>query len=227
MAKSWVKGTFIKRLNRFSAQVIIEGANDIETVHVANTARLKELLVPEASVRLTLEAGAHRKTAYTLRQVKFDTTWVSIDSNQPNHLVKSWIESGEWPIGFQGPVVSEYTWGNSRFDLYLPKDNRLIEVKGVTLIKGEWAMFPDAPTVRGTKHVRELINFCATGGKAAIVFVCQRSDAHQFKPYAENDPEFARALNEAAAMGVAIHVLRCKIDRDRVDFDGELPYVLT
>lgn len=227
--KKWVTGVFHKRLNRFSAQVCIENAAELTIVHVANTARLKELLVPDASVLLTHEPKESRKTEYTLRKVAMADIWVSIDSNEPNKLVRDWLEQGQWRIpGISWPVVvaSEVKWGHSRFDLSLPESGMLIEVKGVSLIKEGFAMFPDAPTTRGVKHLNELSRYVEEGGRAAIVFVCQRGDAQRFKPHGENDPEFASALRRASGAGVEIYVLKCLVTETGGEFTGEIPWSL-
>lgn len=232
----WVMGRFCRRLNRFSAEVIIDdheaipnGPEAISLVHVANTARLKELLLPGARVRLTRESGEKRKTAYTLRQVEKGQVWVSIDSGRPNQLIRQWLETGLWlPKGIEGPQVvkSEVTWGHSRFDLMLAASQMMIEVKGVSLIKDDWAMFPDAPTERGAKHLRELAEYVGQGGRAAVVFLCQRQDAQRFKPYRENDPDFAAALVSAHQQGVEIYVLRCDLLDGDEAYSGELPWDL-
>lgn len=239
--RQWVEGIFVKRLNRFSAlvQVLGEAGDGGQTqscsqevlVHVANTARLKELLLVGAPIRLTVESGEKRKTPYTLRQVAYGDTWVSIDSNRPNQLVKDWLEAGLWsPRGSQplgvGSVRSEVTWGDSRFDLRLEPEAHLIEVKGVTLLKEGWGMFPDAPTSRGTKHVTALMHYVQAGGSASVVFVCQRGDIQRFRPYSDNDPDFAKALREAHAAGVGIYVLRCRFEGEAEVYDGEVPWQL-
>lgn len=227
--RHWVEGNFCRRLNRFSAEVIIDGMSGVQCVHVANTARLKELLLPGVRVRLTHEQGEKRKTAFTLRQVQHDAIWVSIDSGRPNQLVRQWLEQGQWqPKDISpGPVVrSEVVWGHSRFDLMLEASRMLIEVKGVTLIKEGWAMFPDAPTERGAKHLRELAAYVHQGGRAAVVFVCQREDVNQFKPYRKNDPEFANALVSAWEQGVEIYVLRCAFVDGEEQFAGTVPWQL-
>ncbi len=226
----WVEAQFLKRLNRFSAEVLITGSLAPVVVHVANTARLKELLIPGVAVLLTHEPKESRKTQHTLRRVAMGNIWVSIDSNAPNRSLRHWLEKGDWrmPGIDENPVVkSEVIWGQSRFDLMLPEHNLMIEVKGVTLVRQGWAMFPDAPTTRGTKHVNELRDFASKGGRAAIVFICQRQDVERFKPYAENDPEFSKALIAANAAGVEIYVLRTRVTLQGDVFDGEIPWSLT
>jgi len=223
--KNWVQALFIRRLNRFSAEVLLN--NQVVLVHVANTARMKELLTPHVLVMLTQEDNTKRKTQFTLRKVFYDGIWVSIDSIRPNSLVKEWLKSGVVAFeGSSGLSKSEVGYGHSRFDLYLQDINMLIEIKGVTLVREGIAMFPDAPTLRGKKHLEELCEFVKHGNRAAVVFVVQREDATTFKPNWAMDLGFCHALVEAQSCGVEIRVFLTQVCEQDDMFLREIPYIL-
>ena len=189
-----IPGIFVRRLNRFTAEAMIDGQS--EKVHEKNTGRLRELLLPEAKVMLQKSDNPGRKTAYDLISVyKPGLEWVNIDSLVPNALVKQYLETRGYDL-----VKAEYTYGKSRFDFYMEKDGEkyLTEVKGCTLaadLNGrKIGLFPDAPTERGVKHLNELAEAAKAGYHCSISFVIQMNGIRQVLPNDETPPEFGRAL---------------------------------
>jgi len=200
-----VEGSFVRRLNRFVAEVEIEGRR--EMVHVKNTGRLKELLVPGARAFLETSGREARRYKHSLIAVEKDGMIVNIDSQAPNAIVHEAMLAGLLQeLGPIHAVQREVTWGNSRFDLYYEGDGRsgYMEVKGVTLLEDGIAMFPDAPTIRGRKHVLELAGAVREGNEGVVLFLVQMKGARCFAPHASMDPPFAEALREAAAAGVRV-----------------------
>lgn len=212
-----VKGIFISRPNRFVAQVLIDG--DEETVHVKNTGRCKELLIPGAEVILARSGNPTRKTGYDLIAVyKKSLGWVNIDSQAPNVLVKEWLESGRSIFKDISLMKPECKFGNSRVDFYLECGSRkiFIEVKGCTLeIEGN-GYFPDAPTERGVKHLRELAEAAKEGYECYIAFVIAMPKVTEVYPNMDTHPEFGAALEEAKAAGVNVLYLPCEVEPDRI-----------
>lgn len=210
--KNIKKGIFKSRPNRFIAIVNIEG-ND-ETVHVKTTGRCKELLIPGSQVILSQSDNTSRKTKYDLIAVyKQGLGLVNIDSQAPNQVVKEWLLAQNF-----GKVHPEYKFGNSRLDFYLEKDDRkiLMEVKGCTLEIDGIGYFPDAPTERGTKHLRELTKAVLEGYECYIMFVIQMQKVTEVHPNAGTDPIFAKALDEAKTAGVNVICLQCIVTKDEL-----------
>ena len=208
-----ISGTFIERLNRFVARVDLHGHP--ETVHVKNTGRLKELLVPGAEVFLTDPGTPGRKTQYDLVAVrKGNGILYNIDSQAPNTVVKEWL-------GHQAfdKVIPEYTFGSSRIDFYMEKGQQkyLMEVKGCTLEIDGIGYFPDAPTDRGVKHLYELIRASKEGWIAIAAFVIQMDGVFEVRPNTSTHPAFAEALSEAVAAGVQVLMLPCHVEPDRLE----------
>ena len=209
--------TFIDRPNRFIANVRI---NDItETVHVKNTGRCKELLIPGAEIYLTEPGTKGRKTCYDLIAVrKKNGMLINIDSQAPNKVVAEWLETQGFSI-----IIPEYSYGNSRIDFYMENncsdgktEKYLLEVKGCTLERDGIGFFPDAPTERGTKHLRELIKAVEEGYKAYASFVIQMDNITDVRPNTETDPEFAAAYEDAKRLGVNFLFLPCHVEPDRL-----------
>lgn len=206
------EGIFINRVNRFIAQVIIDGVE--ETVHVKNTGRCKELLVPGATVILQHSDNPKRRTAYSVIAVYKGKRLINMDSQVTPPVVLEGLEKGivgEFP-GARN-IRKEVTFGNSRFDLYFEQGQKagFIEVKGVTLETDGVVMFPDAPTVRGTKHVREMITAVEQGYLGCIFFLIQMKGVDYFRPNQVMDPPFAAALHEATSRGVTILAYDCLV----------------
>ena len=184
-----------------------------ETVHVKNTGRCKELLLPDATVYLEKSDNPNRKTLYDLVAVDTDIGIINIDSQAPNAVVKEWLQTKDY-----SKVVPEYKYGNSRIDFYMEKgdDRYLMEVKGCTLIEDGIGYFPDAPTERGVKHLRELTGAVKQGYKARIAFVIQVNGVSQVRPNVKTHPEFGVALNEAIEAGVEVLYLKCNVTEDEI-----------
>lgn len=214
--------SFLYRVNRFIAKCSLEGVEI--TVHVKNTGRLRELLVPGARCWLEKSGNPARKTAYDLVAVEKDGRIVNIDSQAPNLIAREWVQSGGW--GEVSAVQSEYTHGDSRFDLTcLHGETRvLIEVKGVTLFDTDGtAIFPDAPTSRGAKHLHGLIQAKQSGMEAGIIFVIMKEDAAALIPNDLTDPAFSAALREAAASGVRLTAVCCRVTADGAEVVRTVP----
>lgn len=208
-----VEGVFIDRPNRFIAHVDIDGV--INTVHVKNTGRCKELLLPKTPVRLEVSDNPNRKTLYDLVAVyKKNFGWINMDSQAPNKVVKEWLEKQDYDY-----IKPEYKYGDSRIDFYMKKEDQeyLMEVKGCTLEIDGIGYFPDAPTTRGVKHLRELIKAKKAGYECAVAFVIQMEGVKEVRPNIDTHPEFGVALQEAKEAGVKILYLTCKVGRDNLE----------
>lgn len=219
------QAVFVRRLNRFVAEVQLDGK--IIRCHVKNTGRLKELFVPGARCVLAMAENPARSTSCDLVGVYRGDVYVNVDSQAPNAAAWEWVLSGGLGAGVT-QLKREYVWGNSRFDLYCERgqERMLIEVKGVTLKIGDQARFPDAPTTRGVKHVRELIRAKEEGFRCAVLFVVQMGDVTSFAPNDDTHPEFGAALRDAAAAGVEIHAAVCENAPDEMEIAREIDVVL-
>ncbi len=215
--KNTVCGKFIDRPNRFIAHVDVNG--NVETVHVKNTGRCKELLASGAEVVLAVSDNPKRKTKYDLISVyKNGTGWINIDSQAPNTVVKEWLKSA--PKQFQGITLlkPEQAYGSSRVDFYLECDSRriFIEVKGCTLEIDKVGYFPDAPTERGVKHLRELTKAVQEGYECYIAFVIAIPKVTKTLPNMATHSEFGEALEAAEKAGVKILYLSCDVKPDEL-----------
>jgi len=204
------RATFIKRPNRFIADVDIDGSKEI--VHVKNTGRCKELLVPGCEIWLTAPGTPDRKTKYDLVTVRNDNGILfNIDSQAPNKVVKEWLETQGYDR-----VIPEYTYGDSRIDFYMERSSEqfLMEVKGCTLEVDGIGYFPDAPTERGVKNIRELIKAKKAGYHAMLAFVIQMDGVTEVRANIEMHPEFGEALDDARKAGVEVLFLTCHVKPD-------------
>lgn len=202
------KALFISRPNRFIAEVEIDGKP--ETVHVKNTGRCKELLLPGCEVWLTAPGTPNRKTKYDLVAVrKSNGMLINMDSQAPNKVVKEWLAKQNYD-----KIVPEYTYGASRIDFYMErgKERYLMEVKGCTLEVDGVGYFPDAPTERGIKHLRELMKAVEDGYHAIILFVIQMDEVREVRANVATHPEFGIALEEAKKAGVEVKFLTCHVE---------------
>ena len=215
------KARFVKRLNRFVAHINVDG--NIHVCHVKNTGRLKELLTEGAEVFVQHHHDEKRKTNYSLIAVKKDSEVVNIDSQAPNKVFYEWVKDGSL-LGKPDLVKPETVFGNSRFDCYIEKDLRkiFVEVKGVTLEREGVALFPDAPTERGVKHLHELCECVKNGYEAYIVFVIQMKGVHTFSPNKQMHKEFADALAECERNGVKIVAVDCIVTPDSLEIDRQI-----
>lgn len=218
-------GTFVERPNRFIAYVNIAGRK--ETVHVKNTGRCRELLIPGATVYVQESDNPNRKTKWDLIGVKKGNRMINMDSQITNAVVKEWIEKGNL---FANPslIKPETTYGQSRFDLYVEEGERkaFIEVKGVTLEEDGIVRFPDAPTERGVKHVEELCHAVSEGYEAYVIFVIQRDKVSYFTPNERTHKAFGDALRKAKKAGVHILAYDCKVKKDSISLYKEVPVIL-
>lgn len=223
--KSCQKATFLSRPNRFIAYVEIDGKTEI--AHVKNTGRCKELLMEGCEVILEVSSNPARKTKYDLIAVYKGKELINMDSQAPNRAVEEWLKEGGL---FSSPkkVKAESVFGNSRFDFYVETENgaHFIEVKGVTLEKDGKVYFPDAPTLRGTKHIKELIEAKKAGYGAWIVFVVQMQNATAFYPNFATDPAFAKALQQAQSEGVKIFAYTTKVTENSIVIDRPIDVVI-
>ena len=206
----YVKGIFKNRPNRFIAEVEVDG--NLEIAHVPNTGRCRELLVEDAVVWLKPSDNPNRKTKFSLHFVENKGVLVSLYSQQANSIVYDAITNGKIKeLAGYNHHQREKTVDNSRIDIYLSneKEECYVEVKGVTLIVDGEARFPDAPTERGAKHLKELIKLKNDGNRCAVFFLIQHPIGKFFRPNWENDPVFSQTLNDAYDAGVEILVYRC------------------
>ncbi len=202
---------------------------EIETVHVKNTGRCKELLVPNAKVYLFVSDNPNRKTKYDLIAVEKVTDrgdiLVNMDSQVPNDVVNEWLHKNEL-FSENSFIKREVKFGNSRFDFYVEDGERriFIEVKGVTLENDGVVSFPDAPTERGVKHINELISCIEQGFEAYIIFVVQMKGVYKFEPNETHHKEFADMLKLAREKGVKVLVYDCIVTPDSIEIDGKIEY---
>ncbi|HOF86709.1 MAG TPA: DNA/RNA nuclease SfsA [Armatimonadota bacterium] len=209
--------TFLHKPNRFVA--VVEMAGETVTAHVPTSSRMRELLTPGAAVWLAPMAGARRKTAWSLVLARDGETLVSVDALAPNRLLARALAAGAVPE-FAGWALArrEAFFGRSRFDFLLARGERRgwVEAKSVTLVEDGTALFPDAPTARGARHLEELIAARRDGCRAAALFIIQRADAARFAPHRALDPAFAAALARARAAGVEVYAYRCAVTQDGI-----------
>ena len=217
---------FLRRVNRFIAVCLVDGIET--TVHVKNTGRLGELLLPGTPAWLEKSGSPHRKTAFDLVAVEKDGCIVNIDSQIANAVAREWLLSGDWGEDLTS-IRSEVPHGDSRFDLgYLHDGVRgLIEVKSVTLFdESGMAVFPDAPTSRGAKHLAGLTDAVRSGMEAGVCFVIMKEDAIGLRPNSATDPAFAAALRQAREAGVRIECCVCRVTADSCTITGTVPISL-
>lgn len=218
-----VEATFKSRPNRFIAYCEIDGKEVI--AHVKNTGRCKELLVPGATVYLSHHNNPKRKTAYSLISVVKNNRLINMDSQVPNKVCIEALKSGKLQLpGIDSPIQvikNEYTYGNSRFDIYIEAGNTkaLIEVKGVTLEEHNRVRFPDAPTQRGVKHIKELAEAVKQGYKAYIIFVIQMKDVSYFQPNDLTHKAFGEALRVATECGVIPLAYDCEVTTTSIELN--------
>lgn len=243
------RARFLARPNRFIARVELDGRE--ETVHVKNTGRCKELLLPGCTVYVEGSANPARRTKYDLVAVEKlrpgrPPLLINMDAQAPNRVFGEWMEAGLGAaLGLPKPDLlrPETTWGNSRFDFYwelsgegaenqtdvsceTPPRRGFVEVKGCTLEEDGLALFPDAPTLRGVKHLRELAACRAAGYEAAVCFVIQMAGMRAFSPNDRTHPEFGAALREAASAGVRVLAVACAVAPDSLIMTRPVPVEL-
>lgn len=221
--KNTLPAVFLSRPNRFTAVCSVNGREQI--CHVKNTGRCRELLTESASVILQKSENPLRKTAYDLISVYKGDMLVNMDSQAPN---KVFAENIPRFFGKDAVFKPEFKYGDSRIDFFISSagEKFLAEVKGVTLEKDGTALFPDAPTERGVKHVNELIKAVKEGFKAYIVFVVQMMPISHFSPNTETQPEFHEALKRAQKAGVKLIAFQCRVMENSLEYHSQVPVVL-
>jgi sugar fermentation stimulation protein A len=226
-------GRFVKRLNRFVCLIDLEGEGTV-SVHVPSSGRMTELLVPGAEVVIEpFPQSSAYKTRGRLAKVLYEDgdsrCWVSVDSHLPNRLFSRAVKEGALAeFTSYTSLQPEVTLGSSRLDFLLesPEGKAFVEVKSVTLVEKGTALFPDAPTSRGTRHIGELIESLQEGFQAFLVFVIQREDASVFSPNHRMDPAFGQVLEEAAEAGVEILAYDCEVTPRKVALRKAVPVAL-
>ena len=225
-----VKATFIKRPNRFISHCLVDGKEVI--AHVKNTGRCGELLIEGVTVYLEHAPSPTRKTDYSLIAVEKGDRLINMDSQAPNKVAYEGITSGAITLpGVKGEwtyMKQEFKYENSRFDLYMETnlgEKILLEVKGVTLEMDDVVMFPDAPTTRGDKHVKELVEAKRTGYLTYVLFVVQMKGVSYFTPNDERDPKLAKSLRLAKEAGVEILAYDCVVKPDGLSVKDEVEVV--
>ena len=218
------EGIFRSRPNRFIAMVEVDGVEKV--CHVKNTGRCRELLTDGARVILSHADNSARKTEYDLIAVYKGEKLINIDSQAPNTVLGEWLKAGG--IGGLTLIKPERFYKNSRFDFYVEsgEEKMYIEVKGVTLEDNGEARFPDAPTSRGAKHLRELTDAVENGYRACVFFVVQMMECKHFTPNDGTDPQFAAALRAAAKSGVSVRALNCEVAENGLKIHGDIPVIL-
>lgn len=219
-----IQGIFRKRPNRFIAHIEINGTTEV--CHVKNTGRCRELL-PEGRVVYCAEClSPTRKTRYDLIAVQKGNRIINMDSQAPNAAVYEWLKQGG--LGYAEDIKPETTFGDSRFDFSFKKDGKLcfLEVKGVTLENNGVCAFPDAPTERGAKHLKELSRLAKEGYETYAMFVIQMEQVKYLHPNDKTDPEFGKALRKATEAGVKIIAYDCKVTPDSMIIHNPVPIKL-
>ncbi len=223
-----IEGRFVRRDNRFRVSVEVHG--ELAAAHLPNSGRLTELLTPGRRCWLAAFDSPNRKTRFDMVLVAYAGVLVSVDARRPNDLLAEALADGCLePFSEYTSFEREVRRGESRLDFRLIGDDGTgwLEAKSVTLVEKGVARFPDAPTLRGARHVRELTEIARGGEQAAVVFVVQRPDARRFAPHAEADPVFALALREAARAGVGVYAWSCRVSEQAIAIDRKLPVELT
>ena len=216
-----VPGVFLSRPNRFIAHVEIQGQTQV--VHVKNTGRCRELLIPGTQVWCQQTDNPARKTKFDLIAVRKGERLINMDSQAPNMAAREWLAAGG--LGAVDNLRPETVHRDSRFDFSFTKNGTTcyLEVKGVTLEKDGVCAFPDAPTTRGAKHLRGLAEAARQGCGAYVLFVIQMENVRSLHPNDRTDPDFGAALREAAAQGVQVLAVQCRVSEDTMEICGEVP----
>ena len=212
-----------RRANRFAIEAVASDGR-VRRLHLPNSGRMEELLVPGAEGLADLRPGLGRRTEGTLLLVRHRGLWVGVDAHLPNHLFARAARTLE-PFAAYPSVAREVAVAGERIDFVLtgPAGEFLVEVKSCNRVDDGVARFPDAPTARGTRHLELLVRQRAAGRRAAVVWVVQRADAERLRPFAEADPAFARAARAAARAGVELYAYRCRVEPTAVVLAEAIP----
>lgn len=224
--KDLVHGRLIKRYKRFLADVELDDGT-VATAHCTNSGSMKTCLEEGAEVYLTPVDDPNRRTRYTWEMIRINGDWVGINTNHPNRLAYDAIRKGEVErLNGYDRVQREVTWQDSRFDVYAENEQEkcFVEVKNVTMKDGRYALFPDAVTKRGKKHLNTLVKAREAGYRAMMLYVIQRMDVDTFAPAWSVDPEYARTLRDACQKGVEVIPLQARVSPEKIDIAGEMPF---
>lgn len=227
MKKTFVEGEFLLRVNRFLTEVRIEGKS--HRAFLANSGRLKEILKKGTPVILKRKGKRGRETSFDLWTAWVDGTWVIVDSRAANLLFPFLLESGLLALkGLPVYLKSEAEANDFRFDFLVRNGSHalLVETKSVTLVKGTRALFPDAPTARGTRQLKELQRLLQKGQRALLAFMVLRGDATAFSPNWEVDPEFCSSLKETLSKGLEVFAFRFTVQRESITKAERIPFCL-
>lgn len=220
-----IHGTLIKRYKRFLADVRLDDGS-VVTAHCTNSGSMKSCLENDAEVYLTPVNDPARRTKFTWEMIKIGGGWVGINTGNPNKLAFEAIKEGTIP-GLQGytHVQREVVFGDSRFDVFAENETEkcFVEVKNVSLKEGKYALFPDAVTTRGQKHLKTLMEVKKKGIRAVMLYIIQRTDVEIFAPAAEIDPGYAQTLKEAVAAGVEVFPVQAKVSPEKIELIKILP----
>ena len=222
------RGRWVRRYKRFLIDVVLDNGAAV-TAHCPNSGSMKGCGGPGGRVAVSHHPEPHRKLAYTLQLTRSGPCWVGVNTMFTNRIAEETVRAGFFPeLAGYDYIRREVTVGKSRLDFELRKSNSrakplFMEVKNVSLVEDEIAMFPDAVTTRGARHVRELDDVVRSGARAAVLFIVQRNDAAQFAPAVHIDPDFAKALSAAARNGVRVLACACSVSPQRITVVRRLP----
>ncbi len=220
-----IPGTLIKRYKRFLADIKLDNGEEV-TAHCTNSGSMKSCLENGAEVYLTPVTDSKRKTRFTWEMIKINGDWVGINTGNPNKIAFEAILKGEIPgLENYSTVMREVKFGDSRFDVFAENESEkcFVEVKNVTLKEGKYALFPDAVTTRGQKHLKTLIEVKKQGMRAVMLYIVQRTDVEIFAPATEIDPDYAKALKEAVLNGVEVIAMQAKVTPEKIELVKKLP----
>ena len=220
-----VHGTLIKRYKRFLADVRLDDGSEI-VAHCTNSGSMKSCIEVGAEVYLTPVNDPKRKTKFTWEMIKMNGDWIGINTGNPNKLAFEAISAGTISelVGYT-TVKREVKFGDSRFDVFAENETEkcFVEVKNVTMKEGKYALFPDAITTRGQKHLKTLMEVKASGIRAVMLYIVQRSDVEIFAPAKEIDPDYAKALKLAFNSGVEVIVMQVKVTPEKIELVRKIP----
>lgn len=220
-----IHGTLVKRYKRFLADVKTDDGEEV-TAHCTNSGSMKSCLENGAEVYLSPVDDPKRKTRFTWEMIKINGDWVGINTGNPNKLAFEAIVNGQIPeLNNYSTIKREVKFGDSRFDVFAENINEkcFVEVKNVTLKEGKYALFPDAVTTRGQKHLKALMEVKKQGMRAVMLYIVQRSDVEIFSPAAHIDPNYASFLKEAVSAGVEVIVIQAKVTPEKIELVKKLP----
>jgi len=220
-----VHGRLIKRFKRFLADVRLDDGTEV-VAHCTNSGSMKSCLENGAEVYLTPVTDPKRRTKFTWEMIKINGSWVGINTGNPNKLAFEAIAAGLIPeLSGYTNVKREVVFGDSRFDVFAENETEkcFVEVKNVSLKEGKYALFPDAVTTRGQKHLKTLMEVKAAGIRAVMLYIVQRTDVDIFAPAIEIDPEYAKVLKQAVNAGVEVIVLQVEVTPEGIYIKKKLP----